>query len=282
MDEPLIKMVHQIADSAGIKKAAIADKEVERAIQRRMDELKITDRKPYSELIQRDKPESQELIELLVNQETWFFRDPAAFDFLIQEIVRKKTVEHPPISVFVGPCSTGEEVYSIMMKLLDAGYKNTRVQIDAYDISRKAIDKAKAGVYGKRSFRGKNFQYMNKYFHVMSGNYIVHQEIKDSVQFYATNLLEKDFPTRFETYDALFCRNLLVYLNEYAREILLNHLKRLMHADSVLFVSPYEIEIVRKHGLCAETYQNKLIYFRKPGMYANRSSEQREGGVEND
>jgi chemotaxis protein methyltransferase WspC len=62
------------------------------------------------------------------------------------------------------PCSTGEEPYSIAMALLDAGIPGDRFRVDAIDISARALERARAAVYGDNAFRGQPLDFRDRYF----------------------------------------------------------------------------------------------------------------------
>src|SRR6185503_14624441 len=119
-----------------------------RAVQERVTACRLTDRDRYWDLVRGSSTELQELIEAVVVPETWFFRDADALTALVR-IVRDACVvsERSLVRIMSLPCATGEEPYSMAMALLDAGIPPHRFQIDAVDISERALDEARLGVY---------------------------------------------------------------------------------------------------------------------------------------
>jgi chemotaxis protein methyltransferase WspC len=269
MDERLLRLCKQVIRRVGFKKSVLTEKMVQKAVNSRISSLELKDNESYYNKLQQSNEEFQVLVELLVNNETWFFRDPIVFEFLIEGIVKKQSPRKVPIKILVAPCSSGEEPYSILMSLIDSGFEPNRVSIDACDISIQALEKAEIGKYTKHSFRGKNLEYLDRYFHREGDEYTIRQDIREGVRFSSVNLIDSSFFENLESYDMIFCRNLLIYLHEEAQVQLLELLKRLMHPESVLVVSPSEIEIVRKFGLYAQSYHDHLIYFTNRTVSAN-------------
>jgi chemotaxis protein methyltransferase WspC len=109
----------------------------------------------YWQRLTTSPEERQALIETLVVPETWFYRDREAYVALAR-LANERLVRDPlhVLRVLSLPCSTGEEPYTIAMTLLDEGIGESRFTVDGFDISARAIDHARAGVYGRNSFRG--------------------------------------------------------------------------------------------------------------------------------
>src|SRR6202035_4311950 len=79
------------------------------------------------------------------------------------------------------PCSTGEEPYSLVMSLLDAGFLPQQLHVDAVDISARALAAAKRGVYGSNSFRGADLTFRDKYFQPTANGYVLAERIRRQV-----------------------------------------------------------------------------------------------------
>ena len=141
-------MVHADLESLlrkaiGLDTNTIGSSAIDRAVRERAAACKLADARAYSELVNRSGPELQELIEAVVVPETWFFRDREAFAALVGMTQQDWLAAHPEgvFRVLSLPCSTGEEPYSAAMALLDAGFPRDRFQIDAVDVSMRAIAK---------------------------------------------------------------------------------------------------------------------------------------------
>lgn len=118
----------------------------------------------YFQLLQNSKQEFDELVELIVVPETWFFRDGQPYN-AIASYVRSQWLNKSHIGklrLLSIPCSTGEEPYSLAMTLLDLGLLPNQFNIDAVDISKKSLAKAKKGIYGRHSFRRDNLEFQTR------------------------------------------------------------------------------------------------------------------------
>src|SRR6516165_3425841 len=111
----------------------------------------------YRQRLLSSAGEFEELLETVVVKETWFFRDADVFSSLArlaieQWLPRNRGGKMRLLSL---PCSSGEEAFSIVMALLDAGMPADQFDVDAVDISNRALMCARRGVYMKNAFRGK-------------------------------------------------------------------------------------------------------------------------------
>jgi chemotaxis protein methyltransferase WspC len=178
-------------------------------------------------------PEEREKIaEAVVVPETWFFRDHGPFAYL-QDYLRKggqPKTRPEKIRILSAPCSTGEEPYSIVMTLLDAGLTPEEFVVDAVDLSENALQIARKGCYGKGSFRGVTAAAMESgYFHQEGNEVRISAAVVAAVRFYRDNLLRPVSMMQMSGYDVIFCRNLLIYLHAKTKETAFFHLDRLLH-----------------------------------------------------
>jgi chemotaxis protein methyltransferase WspC len=245
----------------GLDAASIGSSAIERAVQQRVSACELPDAHAYGELVRASDSELQELIETAVVAETWFFRDRAAFAAL-GRIVADEWLPaglHGAVDVLSVPCSTGEEPYSIVMALLDAGIPSNRFRVDAVDVSARALAKARRGVYGSNSFRGGDLGFRERYFEDADGRYRLRDAVRDAVRFHRANLLASDFVPGAERYDAIFCRNLLIYFDRATQERAIAVLHRLLKRSGVLFVGAAET---------GSLFGNGFIARRAPGAFA--------------
>src|SRR6185295_175491 len=113
---------------------------VERTILDRQAAAGVPDAAAYLARLRASKEELQALIESVVVPETWFFRDPGAFDALSSVVLHGALpMATEPLRLLSVPCSTGEEPYSMAMALLDAGVPPARFQVDAMEIDTRAL-----------------------------------------------------------------------------------------------------------------------------------------------
>jgi chemotaxis protein methyltransferase WspC len=194
-------------------------------------------------LLQGKGEEWQMLVDEITVPETWFFRDREPFQLLASYIREKWRPTNPtgPFQVICIPCASGEEPYSVAIALLDAGLQANRIRIDAGDVSERALARARRGVYGKSSFREKRDQSAEQYFLRCPEGWRIREEVAALVRFEKANLLDLSLYRQRAPYNAVFCRNALIYLEDRVRREVIASLRDLLHADGLLFTGHSEL-----------------------------------------
>lgn len=234
----------------GLDAESIGSASIECAIRLRMQSLGLKQLQDYQHLLKKWGPEWNELVESLVVTETWFFRDPAVIAAFVRIVVEEWLPAHPaiPLRLLSIPCASGEEPYSLVMALLDAGVAPERFLIDAVDISARALARAEWGVYGKNSFRDKRLALCDRYFKRSKEGFVLDPAVRNRVRFYRGNLLGDDFLPNHASYDFIFCRQLLIYFDRPTQRKAIERIERLLAVSGILFVGPVEQPIVLKAG----------------------------------
>lgn len=230
-----------LSQQVGFDAKIIGDRKIARAVENRRVACRVSGVDAYLRVLQSSAQEWDELVEQLVVSETWFFRDRKPFDFLV-DFVRSQWLlkaSAAKLRVLSVPCATGEEPYSIAITLLEAGLPVNRFSIDAIDISRVAIAKAERARYGKNSFRGADWVERSRYFQAVDDKHEVCSLVRSAVTFQQGNLLTV-FANSLAKYDIIFCRNLLIYLEDSVCTQILNTLHRLLLPQGLLFVGAAE------------------------------------------
>ncbi len=212
-------------------------------------------------------PDLQALAEALAVPETWFFRDTAPFDFLAQR-ARAVWLPRPagaaPIRILSAPCSSGEEPYSIVMTLLAAGLPAADIRVDALDASGRLLAAARAGVYSERALRETDAVLRSFFTPAGSGRWAVPARIKSCVQFRRANILDLDVcADAAGPYQAVFCRNLLIYQHAAARRRVMEHLRRRLAPDGLLFVGHAEMLPLFDQYFEPAPYRGAFAYQRR-------------------
>jgi chemotaxis protein methyltransferase CheR len=171
--------------------------------------------------------ERSTMLDLLTTNETYFFREPAHFDFLRDHIIPQQ--RHHKMRVWCAASSTGEEPHSIAMVLADTLGKSDW-DILATDISGKVLDHARAGVYRAERINHIPVDYLKKYCRRGIGEYegmlAVVPSLRSRVTFEQHNLLHPR--TTNEQFDVIFLRNVLIYFdNETKQKVIENMLRSL-------------------------------------------------------
>ncbi len=166
----------------------------------------------FSELLSKIKDDhnlKQGLIDHLTTNETYFYREAKQMDELV-ELVKDS---QKSAKILCAPSATGEEPYSIAIKLLEAGVRAADVEILGIDINLKAIQKAKTAIYGERNVRNLSDDLKNKYFERVEDKYALKEGVKSIVEFRVANIFDDDFK-KLGKFDFVFSRNMLIYFDK--------------------------------------------------------------------
>lgn len=239
---PLARIEALLEAHLGMAPGAVGGRLIESAVRRRLDATGTPDPAAYLARLQADGQELGELVDAVVVPETWFFRYPESFRHLAAWAIDRR--QHAgllrPLRVLSVPCCTGEEPYSVAMALLDAGLPPGTFRVEAADVSRRAIGFARAGVYGPLSFRETPAAVKGLHFDLAGANAAVKPEIRQAVSFREANLADPQTLAGEPPFDAIFCRNLFIYLTDAAKRTAVATLDRLLAADGVVYMGHAE------------------------------------------
>jgi chemotaxis protein methyltransferase CheR len=204
------------------------------------------------------------LAQILTIGETYFFRDPQAFQTLetiiLPELIRLRRGKSNYLRFWSAGCSTGEEVYSIAMtvdKLIPI--KNEwDIFILGSDINRNFLQKALDGKYREWSFRGVPTSTKNLYFTKTDDNcYCVIPRIKQMANFSTLNLV---FPINFFGMDVIFCRNVLMYFDRASQNRAIQQLYNGLADQGWLIISPSESMLLQGSKFKPVLLDNVTVY----------------------
>jgi len=247
----------KIENEIGADVELLGIKSVETAVASEMRANGIKKVKDYINIIDNDYLKFNLLIEKIVVPKTWFFRNKDSFLYLKNNFLLKwRMNKNNFLNVLSIPCSTGEEPYSIAATLIEGGLKKQDFHIDAFDISQKSISIAKKGVYSKRHTHIEDLPYAKGYIHCKEDNYIVDDRLSETVSFKKYNLMNLN---KRKKYDIIFCRNIFIYLNNEAREIVLENLKKILKKEGVIFTGHAEIGIFLNSGFNKVNSKNSFV-----------------------
>jgi two-component system CheB/CheR fusion protein len=186
-----------------------------RRIQRRTVLHKLHSLKDYLSYLRGHSDEVKELFNDILIHVTGFFRDPAVFQTLQKKVfvrLLKGKAPDDAVRIWIPGCSTGEEVYSVaitLVELMTAGKTIHPVNIFATDINESALEKARAGFYHENIKNEVSAERLRKFFVKVEGGYRVNKTIREMCIFARQNLVN-DPP--FSNLDLISCRNVLIYL----------------------------------------------------------------------
>lgn len=200
--------------------------------------------------------ELSNLIDVISTNHTFFFREPAHFEFLEHEIVPHLTASAPrgTLRVWSAACSSGEEVYSIAILLSDlfAKMPGWEWHLEATDISTRILEKARAGTYAAEALQrippDKLRRHFQKGHGPMDGLYRVKPALAARVRFRHLNLLGGTYPFD-DPFDAIFCRNVMIYFDRPTQEELVKRLTAKLRPGGWLLVGHSESLTGIRHSL---------------------------------
>ncbi len=245
----MIHIEELLSKKIGLEPESIGRKRIADIVNTRMELFRIDDVNKYLQRLKSDPAELEGLIEDVTVPETWFFRDIESFNYL-KKYVRDEcpASERKIFRVLSVPCSTGEEPYSIAMTLLEAGLLPEDFQIDAVDINPKTIATAKRAVYGKSAFRGGNIDYRDMYFTPSEEGFVLDPAVAALVNFYRDNFTQSHALWNHGPYEAIFCKNLLIYLTDDARKKVFDNINRLLVPKGIVFNGHAELISFLQYG----------------------------------
>ncbi|AFZ34612.1 MCP methyltransferase, CheR-type [Stanieria cyanosphaera PCC 7437] len=214
--------------------------------------------------------EWQQIIILLTNNESYFFRDTAQIDLLEKQIFpeliqRKQTTK--TLRICSAGCSTGEEPYTlaILLKELIPDLVQWNLQIIALDLDREVLKKAAAGVYSSWSFRGVQPRIKQQYFQVKNNQYHLNSDIKEMVKFKNINLVNDSFVQsdwELNNIDLFICRNVFIYFPEDKITTVLNKIYNSLQPLGYLLTGHTELAAQDLSCFKIEVFEESIIYQR--------------------
>jgi chemotaxis protein methyltransferase CheR len=192
----------------------------------------------------RDSALKQSVIDAMMTNETFFFRDRVPFDNFRNVILPKLMEarrEQRRIRIWCAAASTGQEPYSLTMILDEEAKKLTgwNIEILATDLSSTAIASAREGHYTQFEVqRGLPISHLLRYFRSEDGGWRINEHLRARVRFEEFNLLT-DF-REFGQFDLIFCRNVLIYFDLETKKNILQRLGGALMEDGFLIMGSAE------------------------------------------
>jgi chemotaxis protein methyltransferase CheR len=224
---------------------------LERRLQQRLEELRLRGFLDYYDylrnasvpLTERER-ELDELFDRIATRETYFFRESYQLDVFRDELLPALYATRPRprrLALWSAGCASGEEVYSLAMEVVRSGFASGwQVDILGSDWSRKALALAQRGLYGPSSFRQTDAALQERFFQLQSGGLEIVPEVRKLCRFARVNLMADDWSAVGGPFQAIFCRNVLIYFDRAARAPLLNRLHDKLVPGGILFLGHSE------------------------------------------
>ena len=196
------------------------------------------------------------VVEALLNNETYFFRDRVPFDSLqakmLAELAEARKGKRT-LRIWSAGCSTGQEAYSLAMLFAEQPLKwqGWNIEIVGTDVSGQAIRRAREGSYSQFEVqRGLGINQMIKWFEETDDGWRAVEALRKPVRFQVHNLLEQ--PPHPGDFDIILCRNVLLYLCAEKRALAFERLASAMAPDGWLMLGAGETVIGQTKKLAAD------------------------------
>lgn len=233
------------------------------ALRQRMAKRGLANFYHYYDELCASRTEFDGLISLLTINETYFFREVNVLDYITENCVPRLLAQRSgPIRILSAGCSSGEEAYSLAIKLHQK-YRDSlgnRLEIFGADIDPLILDKARNACYSSYSFRGVDPAIQNTYFTRIGNSFQLHDKIRSSVTFHRLNIIKEQLLPEF---DIILLRNVSIYFDVETRRELHCNLLKMLQPDGVIFFGNAET-LANNLGQLRLEQEGDLFYFAYP------------------
>lgn len=191
--------------------------------------------------------EMPQFLDAITTNETYFYRDAHQYAWLEETFlpeITQRTSEHKhprSLRIWSAACSTGEEPYSIALKVMAKRHLLTRwkIALVGTDLSGSVLASARAGVYDERALRQVTPEERKRYFESgpSEGRWTIKEEVRSLVTWKLHNLLT---PLREDPFDCIFLKNVLIYFDTASKQTVVRNVLGSMAKGAYLVIGPTE------------------------------------------
>ena len=212
----------------------------EKQLKRRLDsyiiKLKLQGYEELYRQIAQNRENYEKLLDHLTINVSEFFRDPLRFTEL-QQHLKDLSKERQTVKIWSAACSNGSEPYSIAIMLEEMGLSG-RNSIDATDIDKQILNKAKLARYSRDGLKNVSTERIQRYFDAQGDLYALKELIKKKISFRYQDLLNDEYP---KNYDLIVCRNVTIYFTREAQDLIYKKFNRSLNPNGILFIGGSEM-----------------------------------------
>lgn len=216
------------------------------------------------------------VVDALLNNETYFFRDRQPFDLLLGnplDRIAEARADARRIAIWCAGCSTGQEAYSLAMAFAEMGdrFRDWRIDIVGTDVSAAAVARARAGSYGQFEVqRGLPVRQMVRWFEEgADGAWRIAEPLRRAVRFEARPLAAP--PPAPGLFDIILCRNVLLYFPPALRARMFDRLADAIRPGGALMLGAGET-VIGQTGRFLSDPDNRGLYVPAPAPSVRRAS----------
>jgi chemotaxis protein methyltransferase CheR len=202
--------------------------------------------------------------------ETHFYRIKPQIEVLknniLPELIQQNRSQQK-LRFWSAGCSSGEEVYTLLMLLEEIGLENWDVQVLGTDLNPDVLELARVGIYGHWSFRDTPLPVIERFFEASGGKYQVRADLQTRANFEVHNLLTP--PATNQKFDLILCRNVTIYFSPTSAQGVYQNLARQLLPGGWLILGPSDPPIqpavIDQIGL-QRVMLPGVIVWKKPGQ----------------
>lgn len=264
-DEAFQKIVLLLKKTSGVDFVNYKPGTIKRRIIRRMAINRKETLQAYLDSLNANPQELETLHQDVLIKVTRFFRDPEIFKVLQKEVfprIIKDKSNEKPLRIWVPACSTGEEIYSLAIALMESLGDETHhiaIQFFGSDIKDSCIAAARAGIYPESIAQDVSAERLKRFFNKVEKGYQITKSIRDRCVFAKQNVIA-DPP--FSRMDFISCRNLLIYFTAALQNTVIPTFHYALNPDGFLLLGPSE-SVMNFQDLFKCVNQKAKIYSKK-------------------
>jgi len=249
--EEFRKLSSFITEHTGIKMPEAKKVMLQSRLQKRLRYLDMNSFKEYVEYVFSEDGIQNELIHMLdvvSTNKTDFFREPVHFEFLEKTLLPEYVNNFPlnrPLKIWSAGCSSGEEVYTIAITISEFinNHPGLNYSIFGTDISTEILRRAVNAIYKEEKINNIPIELKKKYFLKSKDRtkklVRIVPELRNKATFTRMNLMDSAYDVK-DTFDVIFCRNVLIYFNRDIQESVINKLTRKLRTGGYFFIGHSE------------------------------------------
>jgi chemotaxis protein methyltransferase CheR len=213
--------------------------------------------------------EIDEIADRVTTNETYFFRESYQLDAFSGELLPRLAAlkaRSRRLHVWSAGCSTGEEVYTIAMLILESGlFPGWDVRVFGSDLSRRVLKVARAAEYGSGAFRVTEAERVTRWFEPCGQKQRVRAEVRALCRFGQINLVDPDMAAVLGEVDVAFCRNVLIYFDQQSRRRVIETIERKLSPGGYLLLGHSESLAGLSQGFELVHLPTDMVYRRSQG-----------------
>jgi chemotaxis protein methyltransferase CheR len=207
------------------------------------------------------------VMDALSVQETYFWREMDQINCLTNVLVPEWFSRRQDLlKIWVAACASGEEAFTIVMALAEAGFGKYPIQIIASDGSEAGLEKARNGIYRERSFRCAPPELKSRYFKPWRDQWQLRPEILSRVRFERVNLVVPAESSELAQSHIIFCRNVFIYFSQEAIRRTVRSFAERMPPGGYLCVGASESLLKLTKDFELKEIAGAFVYVRKPEL----------------